>query len=248
MSGRGLAPLAMAALLTLPAAASADVQLTIQNGRLTLNARNATVREILAEWARVGRIRILNGERVPGGPITIQLTDVPEERALEVVLRSVSGYVAAPRRVATDGASTFERILVLPTSAAPRPAVAPTPPPPVRQPQPFPGTFNPQFNPPFPQPGDFPVDDDQDAPRPVNVIPNPGAAGAAFPQPQPQPQPDAPPQPQPQFQAVPGRAPGGAPVGVAQPGMVVPTPRPAPGTQPAAPGQPPPNAPPDGPQ
>jgi hypothetical protein len=237
----------MAALLTLPAAASAEVQLSIRNGRLTLTARNATVREILAEWARVGRIRILNGERVPGGPITIQLTDVPEERALEVVLRSVSGYMAAPRRVATDGASTFERILVLPTSAPPRQAtVAPTPTP-VRQPQPFPGTFNPQFNPQFPQAGDFPVDDDQDAPRPVNVIPNPAGPGAGIQQPQPQP--DAPPQQQPQFQAVPGLAPGGAPAGVAQPGMVVPAPRPAPGTQPGAPGQPPPpNAPPGVPQ
>ena len=240
MSARGLAPLVMAALLTLPAAASADVQLTIQNGRVTLNARNATVREILAEWARVGRIRILNGERVPGGPITIQLTDVPEGRALEVVLRSVSGYMAAPRRVATEGASTFERILVLPTSAPPRQAAAaPTP---ARQPRAFPGGFNqqPQFNPQFPPAGDFPADDDPDGPRPVNVIPNPGAAGANQQQ---QPSPDAPPPPEPQFQAVPGLAPGGVPVGVAAPGMLVPQAKPgAPGQQPS------PNVPPNNPQ
>ena len=245
MSAQGLASLAIAALLALPAVASADVQLTIQNGLVTLNARNATVREILAEWARVGGTRILNGERVPGGPITIQLTDVPEERALEVVLRSVSGYMAAPRRVVTSDRSRFERIFVLPTSSPPRQTAAS--PAPLRQPAAFPGTFNPQFNPPFPQPNDFPVDDDQDGPRPVNVIPNAGGPGASFPQPQQ----DAPPPLQPKFQATPGLAPGGVPApGVAKPGMIVPAPRTGPGNQPGAPGQPqpPPNGPPDGPQ
>jgi hypothetical protein len=248
MSAQGLAAFVITALLALPAVASADVQLTFENGLVTLNARNATVREILAEWARVGKLRILNGERVPGGPITIQLTNVPEARALEIVLRSVSGYMAAPRRVAADGTSRFERILVLPTSSAPR-QVASTPAPPMRQPSSFPGTFNPQFNPPFPQPGDFPVDDDQDAPRPVNVIPNPGAPGANFQQPQS----DAPPPPaqhQQFYQSAPGLAPGGVPpAGVAAPGMIVPAPRPGPGNQPGA-GQPPapPNTPPNGPQ
>ena len=34
----------------LSAAASADVQLTIQNGRVSLVAKDATLRQILAEW------------------------------------------------------------------------------------------------------------------------------------------------------------------------------------------------------
>ena len=56
--------------LSWAAPAHADVQLRIENGRVSLKATNATVREILAEWARVGQTQIVNGERMPGGPIT----------------------------------------------------------------------------------------------------------------------------------------------------------------------------------
>ena len=79
---------------------SADVQLTIQDGRVSLVAKDATVRQILAEWARVGQTKIVNVERIPGGPVTLQLTDVPEQQALDMLLRSVSGYLAAPRAIA----------------------------------------------------------------------------------------------------------------------------------------------------
>ena len=64
-------------------AASADVQLTMQDGRVSLVAKDATVRQILAEWARVGQTKIVNMERVPGGPMTLELTNVPEAQALE---------------------------------------------------------------------------------------------------------------------------------------------------------------------
>ncbi len=59
-----------AAVLSWAAPARAEVQLRIENGLVSLKATNATVREILAEWARVGQTRIVNGERMPGGPIT----------------------------------------------------------------------------------------------------------------------------------------------------------------------------------
>jgi hypothetical protein len=45
--------------------------------------------------------------------------DVPERQALETILRSVSGYLAAPRTATITTASRFDRILILPTSAAP---------------------------------------------------------------------------------------------------------------------------------
>ena len=86
-----------AAVLSWAAPAHAEVQLRIENGLVSLKATNATAREILAEWARVGQTRIVNAERVPGGPITIELTDVTEEQALDIILRSAAGYVAAPR-------------------------------------------------------------------------------------------------------------------------------------------------------
>ena len=105
------------------------MHLTISDGRVTLNAAGATVREILIEWAKVGQTKIVNAERVTGGPITLQLTNVPEEQALDVILRSVSGYVAAPRPIVNPGASRFDRILIMPTSTPPH-VVAAAPPPP----------------------------------------------------------------------------------------------------------------------
>src|SRR5215471_8648550 len=91
---------ALAALIALisVAPARAEVQLTIHNGRVSLTATNATVRQILDEWAKVGQTRIVNIERVVGAPVTVELKDVPEEQALEVILRSLSGYVDAPPR------------------------------------------------------------------------------------------------------------------------------------------------------
>ena len=49
-----------AALLLAVSTASADVQLTMQNGRVSLVATDATVRQILTEWARVGHTKIVN--------------------------------------------------------------------------------------------------------------------------------------------------------------------------------------------
>jgi hypothetical protein len=102
------------------ATAQQPVQLQFQDGRVTLRAQNAPVRTILAEWARLGGATIINGDRVVGPPVTLELTDVPERQALDVVLRSVAGYLLAPRRAGATGASAFDRILILPTSVAPR--------------------------------------------------------------------------------------------------------------------------------
>jgi hypothetical protein len=49
--------LTLAAALSLApvAPARADVQIAMRDGRVTLNASGATVREILAAWAKVGQ-------------------------------------------------------------------------------------------------------------------------------------------------------------------------------------------------
>src|SRR5205085_2766464 len=87
-----------AAIVFLSAAsATADVQLTMQNGRVTIVAKDASVRQILTEWARVGQTKIVNVERIPGGPMTLELRNVPESQALDVLLRTLSGYNTAPR-------------------------------------------------------------------------------------------------------------------------------------------------------
>jgi hypothetical protein len=102
----------------LPVAAQ-GVTLEFQDGRVRLTAQNVSVSQILAEWARQGRTTIVNGERLPGPPVTLELQDVPEQQALDTVLRSASGYLVAARETTIEGASAFDRIYILPTSSRP---------------------------------------------------------------------------------------------------------------------------------
>ena len=101
-------------------AAAQTVSLQFDNGRVNLNAQEAPIRSILAEWARVGGTRIVNGDRVGGAPITIELNGVTERQALEILLRSVAGYVITQREAAATGSSAFGGVIILPTSNAPR--------------------------------------------------------------------------------------------------------------------------------
>ncbi len=127
-------PAGVCLLVLTASAASAQVQLSLRDGRVTVVATNATVRQILAEWARVGQTKIVNVERIPGGPLTLELTDVPEQEALDILLRSVTGYMAAPRPVAVASLSRYDRILVLPTAATARPPASASPAPVFQQP------------------------------------------------------------------------------------------------------------------
>ncbi|MBI4886001.1 MAG: hypothetical protein HY824_02810 [Acidobacteria bacterium] len=111
---------ALLLLFAVPAAAQQSVAVQFNGGRVTLRAQNATIRGILAEWARLGGATIVNADRVAGPPVTLELTDVPERQALDIILRNVAGYMLAPRRAGAAGASAFDRILILPTSVAPR--------------------------------------------------------------------------------------------------------------------------------
>jgi hypothetical protein len=153
-----------AAIVLLSAAtASADVQLTLQNGRVTIVAKDASVRQILTEWARVGHTKIVNVERIPGAPMTLELRNIPETQALDILMRSLSGYITALRAVEAANLSQFDRIIVMPTVASARPATASAPPPVFQQ-------QTPQFTQQQPL-----VDDDADDERPapnVTMPPN----------------------------------------------------------------------------
>jgi len=121
-------------------AQAGELSLTIRDGRVSLVARDVTVRQILAEWARVGQTRIVNLERVPGGPVTLEFRDLPESQALSVILRSLAGFMAAPRAEPEATLSRYDRIIVMPTLATPAPVSASAGP--ARQPgmvQPNPG-------------------------------------------------------------------------------------------------------------
>ena len=152
--------LGLGVLLSLLAspAAFADVRLSLKDGKVTLVAKDVTVKQILTEWARVGQTKIVNLEKIPGGPVSIELTDVPEALALDVLLRSVAGYMAAPRPAGVASLSSFDRIVVMATSTAPRATSMPATPT-FQQPQ-----FQPQFQPPMPT--------DDDDPTPAAPVPN----------------------------------------------------------------------------
>jgi len=156
-------------------AAFAEVHVTMQNGRVSVVAKDATVRQILTEWARVGQTKIVNVERIPGGPMTLELTNVPEAQALDILLRSLSGYITAPRAADAANLSQFDRIIIMPTLASARPAVSSAPPPPVFQQQP---QFQQQL-----QTADDEPDDQRPAPVAVPQV-NRGPVFNTFPQPQ----------------------------------------------------------------
>lgn len=108
----------LASLIAAPASAQ-QLSLEIRDGLVNLQATNVPVRQVLAEWARVGGTKVVGGERVPGTPLTLSLEGVPEAKALDIVLRGAAGYVAAARAVPGGGSSGYDRILVLATSTPP---------------------------------------------------------------------------------------------------------------------------------
>jgi len=205
-------------LLLSGATASAEVRVTIHDGLVTVVAKDATLRQIMAEWARVGQTKVVNAERIPGGPVTIELVNVPEVQALDTLLRTVAGYLAAPRAEVASNLSQFDRVVVMPTSTAPRSqpvAQAPT----------------------FQQQQFSPVEDDADDARPNPNVPiaNPrGPVFGRFPAPQViNPQTGAPISPNDPVPVVPSEQPPlqypSVPTspfgGVAVPGMVAPAPQ-----------------------
>jgi hypothetical protein len=100
-------------------ASAQAVTLQFNSGLVTLNAQNAPLRTILDEWSRLGGTRFVNADRLGGAPVSLELTAVPERQALEILLRSVAGYVVTQRDQST-GLSRLGGVLILPTSNAVR--------------------------------------------------------------------------------------------------------------------------------
>ncbi len=242
---RTLLSVALASLIAAPALAQQPLKLTFNDGRVSVDATSVPVRTILTEWAKIGGTKVMGAERISGAPVTVKLVNVTEAQALETILRSVAGYMAAPRNGGTSGPSMYDRILVMATSAVAPPANAAARPSPA-QPNAFAGTQ--RFVPPRQRPeqteqDEVPEPDENPPSPPVFTFPQPGQNG--FPQPgtftnaptgvsqpgmtMPAPQTITinPANPGMPGQAVPGQP--TMPVGVSQPGMMVPGP-PPPGT------------------
>ena len=120
MTRRMLGVLGLTLVLAAPGLARAgEVHLVIKDGRVALVARDATLREILVEWERVGGTRIVNRDRVPGTRLDLEFADVAEEQALTTLLRPIAGYMASRRLAPEAGASAFSRIVLMPALASP---------------------------------------------------------------------------------------------------------------------------------
>ena len=153
---------ALSFLVAAPVGAQ-QLKVSFDNGLVSVDATSVPVRQILNEWAKQGGTKVVGVERVTGAPLTIKLIDLPEPRALEIILRSVAGYMAAPRASGT-GASMYDRILVMATSAAPASSSAPT-----RAATQNPMTGTQRFVPPRPRPtNDDDDDSEEEDPNPPN--------------------------------------------------------------------------------
>ena len=218
--------LAAAVLLCGVGTASAQVlSVEFHDGQVNLIAENVPVSRILAEWARVGGTKIVNGERIPGAPVTLQLVDVPERQALDVVLRSAAGYMVAARETSSPGVSVFDRVLILPTTA-PAPSAASLPPPTPQPPPQFVDDRNDVELEQFPE-----VEPQPEPALPIRRLGGPPLdprgrvrSGLSFPNVQQEPPP--PEDPEEGAQVAPGPvSPFGAIPGSARPGVVSPPPR-----------------------
>jgi hypothetical protein len=238
---RALVGVALTIVAIVPVTLHADtVQLSVHDGRVSLVATNATPAQIFDAWSRAGGVLIVNADRIPPTPLTLTLDNVPEEQALDTLLRPVSGYLARHRTNAAPGGSTFDRIVILATPPQPReptraaappapgvsgaPAGAPAFPQPPRPTQPAPPTQTASGIPVAPGvtrlvgPDGQPIEDDQGGVPPPQSRPqtpppyNNGDTPPPFAQPRPT---------QPTQQGTPTPS---APSGVPVPGMVVPAP------------------------
>ena len=227
MNLKPLAAVLMLLCCVAPANAQA-VKVRFHDGLVSLSAQNAPLRTILAEWAKLGGATVTNAERIPATPLTLELNDIPERQAIDILLRNVSGYLAAPRPAAKPGVAVYDRILILATSTAPRSA----PPPAAAQgrqapPQPQ----QPQI---VPLPADPDDPADEDVPPQIAPFPRPGGPGRPGPYGVPQPPEPDDDQPEPTSPPAAGN-PFGVPTGAtSRPGVITPVPqvRPQPGTRP----------------
>ena len=181
---RILFTLALTGAVAAPAGAQ-QLKIAFNQGLVSIDATSVPVRAVLSEWSKLGGTKVVGGERVAGAPLTLKLENVPEAQALEVVLRNVAGYMAAPR-TATTGASIYDRILVLATSSAPPPAAGPPAALDGAARRPTAGTqraIPPRFQPPQPAEDEEPLEEEEDTEptnQPVFTFPQPGQPGQQF--------------------------------------------------------------------
>jgi hypothetical protein len=96
------------------------LDISFENGTVTLVAENVTLREILAEWARKGGSRIVNAEKLAGSPVYLtEFKGQSEADVLRALLREAPGYGVSMRDAPATGRSTVGTVLILATRTVP---------------------------------------------------------------------------------------------------------------------------------
>ena len=122
-----LAVVALSASSVTAQTAAPGVSLVIRDGKVTLKAEQASLRQILAEWERQGQVKVVGADKLAGAPVTLNLVDVPEKQALEIVMRGVPGFMAIDRVAQAEapaGPSRYDRLVVMARASTPVPAAA----------------------------------------------------------------------------------------------------------------------------
>ena len=101
-------------------ASAEDFWMLFQDHRVTLVVRDVPVSRILDRWSQIGGTVVVGSEAIVGGPVSLQLSDVSEREALDILLRGADGYLITEREGVTAGASSIGKILILPKGASPR--------------------------------------------------------------------------------------------------------------------------------
>jgi len=110
------------------------LDISFDNGMVTLVAENVTLREIMTEWARKGGSQIVNLEKLTGTPVFLtEFTREPEAAVLRALLREAPGYGVSMRDAPGSGTSTVGTVLILATRTVP--VSTSTVAPPANQPQ-----------------------------------------------------------------------------------------------------------------
>lgn len=93
--------------------ASRKLEISFNDGLVTLVAENVTLREILAEWARKGGSRITNADKITGAAVfPMEFRNEPEAAVLRALLRDLPGYGASMRIAPSPNASVVEAVFI----------------------------------------------------------------------------------------------------------------------------------------
>jgi hypothetical protein len=95
------------------------LEITFEGSNVTLRAANVSLPEILAEWGRLSGCVMVNADRLSRVPIIapIQFDNQPQQRVLESLLRPAAGFILTARKADRPGATDFEAVFILATSA-----------------------------------------------------------------------------------------------------------------------------------